>query len=287
VFTWPTKSSGIVIPAQDEADLDRIWDMHQAGDRQVVALRGPSGTGKTSLAYDLAARKGVGIAKIDGAGAVTFADWVGFQSATERNGATVTEWLPSGFIQAVRADGPMAGIPRIVLLDEVNRAESSGATNALIPCLDHTGSLYIADAGRAIPLDPTVMYVMTANMGGAYTGTIALDVALTNRVTHWVTMGYPSENVEVGIVTSRTGLDEGIARQLVKCAQAIREVAERGELAEGVGPRLVLMAARKIKAGFGPRSACMSTWAMAYSDEGGTTSEQGIVRSRIESAFRA
>jgi hypothetical protein len=282
VFTWPTTATDIVIPAEIRTDLDRLWTMHKDGDRQVIILVGPAGTGKTSLAYDMAARNKVPIAKIDAAGAVTFADWVGFQSASEQNGATVTAYQPSGFMQAVRADGPMAGQPRIVLIDEINRAESSGSLNALLPVLDHTGSLYVADAGRSIPLDPAVMFMMTCNMGGEFTGTVSLDAALVDRMTHWIDMAYPTKSEEILIVTSRTGLDEPRATTLVEAATQIRVVAGRGEIKSGVGPRKVLQAARKVAKGFSMRSACHSTWTLAY-DPAGAPSERDTVRSTIES----
>jgi hypothetical protein len=287
VFTWPTKGSGIITPRGTDRKLDIIWKMHNAGKRQVISLIGPAGVGKTSLAYDLAARHGVPIAKIDGAGAVTFADWVGSTGATERNGATVTAYRPSGFIQACRADGPMAGIPRIILLDEVNRSESSAANNALIPVLDHTGSLYVADYGRSIPLDPAVMYVMTANMGGSYTGTVSLDQALIDRVTHWVDMVYPTPVAESKLVQDRTGLNETDANSLVAAANQIRQMAGRGEIVEGIGPRRVLMAADKMVAGFTGREAGHDTWSLAYSNEGGGTSERNNVKSAIDAHFKA
>jgi hypothetical protein len=287
VFTWPTKATGIIVPKGTDHDLDLTWRLHAAGDRQVICLIGPAGVGKTSLAYDLAVRNKVPVAKIDGAGAVTFADWVGSTGATERNGATVTAFRPSGFLQAVRADGPMAGIPRIVLLDEVNRAESAAANNALIPVLDHTGSLYVADAGRSIPLDPSVMFVMTANMGGEFTGTVQLDAALTDRVTHWVEMLYPTKAAEVKLVVDRTGLDPTVAAVLVDCATQIRATAARGEIVSGIGPRRVLMAARKIVGGFGHRAALYSTWSLAYSSEGSPTSERDNVRSSIDAFFKS
>jgi hypothetical protein len=286
VFSWPSTSSGIITPRGTEADLDRVWAMHVAGDRQVISLIGPAGVGKTSLAYDLAVRNKVPIAKIDGAGAVTFADWVGSTGATEHNGATVTAFRPSGFLQAVRANGPMAGIERIVLLDEVNRSESSAANNALIPVLDHTGSLYVPDYGKAVPLDPKVMFVMTANMGGEFTGTVGLDAALTDRVTHWVEMTYPTKSVEVKLVQDRTGLDVVNATALVDCAGRIRDMAGRDEIVSGIGPRRVLMAARKIVAGFSPRAACYSTWALAYTSEG-KPSERDNVKSAIDAGFKS
>jgi hypothetical protein len=285
IFTWPTEGSNIVVAPGTMEDLDKVWAMHIGGQKQVVAFVGPAGTGKTSIAYDLAAKHKVPVAKVDAAGAVTFADWVGFQSASERNGATVTEWSPSGFIQAVRADGPMAGKPRIVVIDEVNRAESTGALNALLPVCDHIGSLYVPDALRAIPIDPAVLIVFTANIGGAYTGTVGMDAALEDRVTHWVEMLFPKEQVEVDLVVERTGLDAVRALKLVQAASQVRAIADRGEIGKGIGPRKVLQAAAKVMGGFTLLSAAKSTWVLSYPADGGTTSERSTVRSAVESAL--
>lgn len=131
------------------------------------------------------------------------------------------------------------------------------------------------------------MYIMTANMGGSYTGTVALDQALVDRVTHWVDMVYPTPVAESKLVQDRTGLDNVQSDALVAAANQIRGMAAKTEIVEGIGPRRVLMAARKIVGGFTPRSACYSTWALAYSNEGGSTSERNNVKSAIDGFFKA
>ena len=226
LFRFPalTEAGEVVIKPDTAQHLDLLWGMHTAGKRQVIALVGPTGTGKTSLAYRLAARHGVGVMVFDAAGAREFSDWVG--TTHLRDGRT--EFLPSGFLTAIDADGPFGGQPRIVVIDEVNRAESSGALNALIPVLHGFGSLYVPEMGRSVNVDPTVMVVLTANRGTAYAGTVGMDLALQDRVTAWLRLDYLEEKDERALLMSRTGIDEAQATRLTAAAVRIRDAAGRG-----------------------------------------------------------
>jgi nicotinamide riboside kinase len=286
IFAWPVANPALEIKTEGDPKLDAVWRLHTKGKRQTIALTGPSGTGKTSLAYGLAAKVGAPIIKVDAAAMTTLADWVGATAATERNGATVTEWLPSAFIEAVRADGPYAGTHRIVLVDEANRAETSGALNALLPVLDGTGTLYIADARRAIPLDPAVMVILTYNLGAAYSGTSTVDGALKNRVTHWVHVGYPKENVEQALLNDRTGISLVDADLIVRAAAAIRAVASRGEINEGISPRQTLEVAEKRCDGWSLLDAVTFCWVNSYDDQGGGQSDRARVKAAVDGVVR-
>lgn len=283
-FPAPGSTASVVLDPEVSRNLDLLWRMHANGSRQTLALVGPTGTGKTSLVYDLAARNGVGVFTFDAAGAREFGDWVG--STHLRDGRT--EFLPSGFLQAIDADGPYAGKPRIVLIDEVNRAESSGALNALIPVLHGFGSLYVPEMGRSIAVDPTVMVAMTANRGSAYAGTVSMDLALADRVTAWVRLNGLDAAAEVTLLQSRTGVSEEQATLLHRVAVQVRLAAERGEVIDGggVSTRRLLSAAEKVAAGFTLYDAACITWLDSYSDEGGSSSERAVVLAAIDATLR-
>ena len=282
-FPTPATTASITTDPQVGANLDLLWKMHRAGKRQVLALVGPTGTGKTSIVYDLAARNGVGVFTFDAAGARDFSDWVGTTHLEDGK----TAFLPSGFLQAIDADGPYAGKPRIVLIDEVNRAESSGSLNALIPVLHGFGSIYVPEMGRSVSVDPAVMVAMTANRGSSYAGTVAMDLALSDRVTAWVRLNGLSHAAEVTLLHERTGITLDEANALVTVAESVRRAVERGEVLDGGGisTRRLLTAAEKVAAGFTLHAAATLSWLDSYNDEGGTSSERSIVAAAIDSVL--
>lgn len=283
-FPKPAQTQDIKVKADVRSGLDRLWDLHVSGSRQVLALIGPTGTGKTSLVYSLAARKGVGVFNFDCAGAREFSDFVG---VTHLKGEE-TVFIPSALLQVIDAEGDYAGVPRIVNLDEITRAETSGALNALIPMLHGFASIYVPEAGRTFKVDPKVMFTATANRGSQYAGTVGMDLALANRVTAWVKMPYADESTETTLLVERAGLDKDSAFRLVNSASRIRKMAERGELPEGggVSTRLLIEAAIKAKAGFTLHEAATWTWVGNYPDEGGTGSEAAQVQSAIDYTLR-
>lgn len=283
-FPKPAQTQDIKVKADVRAGLDRLWDLHVSGSRQVLALIGPTGTGKTSLVYSLAARKGVGVFNFDCAGAREFSDFVG---VTHLRGEE-TVFIPSALLQVIDADGDYAGQPRIVNLDEITRAETSGALNALIPMLHGFASIYVPEAGRTFKVDPKVMFTATANRGSQYAGTVGMDLALANRITAWVKMPYADENTEAALLVERAGIDRDTSQRLVASAQRIRTMASRGELPEGggVSTRLLIEAAIKVKAGFSLHEAATWTWVGNYPDEGGTGSEAAQVQSAIDYTLR-
>jgi hypothetical protein len=281
----PGTTPDVKVKAPMREGLDRLWDLHVAGSRQVLALIGPTGTGKTSLVYSLAARKGVGIFNFDCAGAREFSDFVG---VTHLRGEE-TVFVPSALLQVIDAEGEYAGVPRIVNLDEITRAESSGALNALIPMLHGFASIYVPEAGKTFKVDPKVMFTATANRGSQYAGTVGMDLALANRITAWVKMNYADESTEATLLVERAGVESEQAQRLVGAAQRIRTMAERGELPEGggVSTRLLIEAAIKVKAGFTLHEAASWTWVGNYPDEGGTSSEAYQVQSAIDYSLRS
>ena len=279
-----TKKSEVRVKTDMKEDLDAVWATHVSGEREVLAIIGPTGTGKTSLAYNLAAIHGIPVMTFDAVGAREFSDWVG---TTHLRGDR-TEFVPSGFLTAIDADGPYGGIPRMLLIDEVNRAESSGALNALIPILHGFASLYVPELGRGVSIDPTVMIVLTANRGSQYSGTVGLDLAFVDRVTSWAKLDYLESSEEESLVIERTGLEQDKARRLCMAVQKVRDAAGRGELPEGGGisTRRLLIAASKVHRGMPMHRAASLTWLGSYSEEGGSTSEHQVVKSAIDGVLR-
>jgi MoxR-like ATPase len=269
--------------AETRAALDAAHDGFVAGDRTFVVLRGPSGSGKTIAAMDLAARQDLPFWKVDVAGLRDFDAWAGYKvPVTDSDGKMSLEYVPSQFVEAIRMDGPYGGIPRLVLLDEITRVESASALNALLPVLDGTGTLYVTDAQKSIPIDPAVMFVATANMGSAFSGTVTLDPAFVNRSTHTVLVGFAPLASEAKVVADQTGVHSALATALVRGAQQCRAIADRGEVPVPVSTRQLVAAAKAVLRGLEPLPAAMVAFGNTYSDEGGSESH----RAKVEVALR-
>lgn len=289
IFTFPTLSpqTAVRITPENRDKLRAAWKMHQAGKRQFVGLYGPTGTGKTSLVYDLAAALKVGVHQFDAAGASTFYDWVGGTAAVERNGASVTEWHPSALIEAVRIDGHYAGRPRIVIIDEITRSESAAATNFCMTLTNSVPSIYIPDARETIIVDPAVMIFFTGNIGSAYNAALPLDAALTNRVKGRIWLSYPERADEIDVLMTKGGATKEIATRLVDGAIQTRLMADRGEISTGVSTRQLIECADYISTtGLSPIAAAEFTFIDDYSQEGGTASERSKVREAVEARLR-
>lgn len=273
-----------------EAGLERSLRIHLSMKPRtytVAALRGPTGTGKTLAAEHLAAKHGLPYAKFDAAGMVTFADWVGAVSLDTGEQGVVTKYAPSAFIEAVRADGPYAGVPRIVLIDEVTRIVGTSAANALLPMLDGTGTVYVPDARVHINIDRAVFFIVTANIGSQYAGTVALDSALTNRIKSWLRVPYPSAETEASIVAEQSGCTKAQAAALVRVAVQTRSLAANRTIdSVPVSTRQLVAAGLHIAFGATPLEAAMVAFVDSYDDEGGAQSERAHVLQATEAVLR-
>ncbi len=252
------------------------------GDPTFIVLRGPAGSGKTQAVLAVAAEYQLPTATFPVQALRDFADWAGSVMLRESAGASVTEYVPSQFIEAVSVDGPYAGIPRLVLLDEITRAETSGALNALLPVLDRQRALYVPDAKRTVFVDSAVAFAATANIGHDYTGTIELDTAFADRVTTWVRCDYTDAVTEARILIEQGGVTADEADQLVRIAAQLRAVAERLEIKRGVSTRALIEAAKHVRRRkVSPVQACLAGFGDYYSDEGGTNSDLAKVKAAI------
>ncbi|UCE77204.1 MAG: CbbQ/NirQ/NorQ C-terminal domain-containing protein, partial [Gammaproteobacteria bacterium] len=77
---------------------------------------------------------------------------------------------------------------------------------------------------------------------------------------------YPSAELESRIIVNETGIDAGMAAQLVKFAQMTRNLKGSG-LEEGASTRLLVHAAKLMKSGVSPVVACRSSIAQALTDD--------------------
>lgn len=288
IFQMP--KTNIVKLHTDQVILDDLSDAvtsFLAGKRTAALLRGPSGAGKTLAAQTVALRNGLPFRKFDVAGMRDFGDWTGTVSLRETTSGIVTDFSPSQFAEAIMVDGPYGGIPRLVLLDEITRAETAGSMNGLTAILDGTGTLYVPDARKSIHIDPMVMFVFTANIGASFTGTVELDEAIANRITHWVVVDYPSAAVEANILIEQGGLDKATADKVVAVATTIRAMAQRGEIDSSISTRQLVEVANRVTVS---KRTLVDAFRVSYiqrlSPEGAAASDVAKVTMTVNAALR-
>jgi nitric oxide reductase NorQ protein len=78
---------------------------------------------------------------------------------------------------------------------------------------------------------------------------------------------YPAADVEIKIICAESGVNEELARRLVKFAGMTRDLKGNG-LDEGASTRLLVHAAKLVASGVHPVPACRSAIAQALTDEG-------------------
>ncbi len=73
-----------------------------------------------------------------------------------------------------------------------------------------------------------------------------------------IVLGWPGEDLETQIVQQETGVEQDIAKKLVKAANKIRNLVHQG-LEEGVSTRELVYAGTLLKSGVPMRDALYST----------------------------
>jgi nitric oxide reductase NorQ protein len=77
---------------------------------------------------------------------------------------------------------------------------------------------------------------------------------------------YPEEGGETAIVAQEAGVDQELAKRLVKLGHMTRNLKERG-LEEGASTRLLIHAGKLIQSGIEPREACRAAITDTLTDD--------------------
>lgn len=226
-----------------------------AQNRLPLLLKGPTGCGKSRLVEAMAAELGRPLVTVACNDETSAADLLG-------------RWLVRGG-DTVWQDGPVTRAVRegaILYLDEVAEAREDVIV-VLHPLSDHRRALYLDRHDETIVAPPSFMLVASFNPGYRR-GPKDLKPSTRQRFVA-LALDYPDEAVEIEIVTRETGIDVTLAKRLVAVARKIRALGELG-LAETVSTRLLIAAARLVRAGLPPRAACHVAIVQPLSDDATT-----------------
>jgi nitric oxide reductase NorQ protein len=217
-----------------------------------LVLKGPTGCGKTrfveAMAHDLD-RPLITVACHDD---LTTADLVGRYLL--RGDETV--WVDGPLTRAVREGA-------ICYLDEVVEARQD-TTVVLHPLADYRRQLPIERLGITLDAAPGFGLVVSYNPG--YQSVLKDLKDSTRQRMVAIEFGFPEPDVEEGIVTHESGVDQATAVELVKFGQAIRRL-ETGGLREVASTRVLIAAGRLIAEGLTMRDAARAAIAGPLTDE--------------------
>lgn len=207
-----------------------------------VLLTGPTATGKTLAAEEVCFSLGAPLTVIRGSEGLEDRDLIA--SVSLLNGDTVTQYgpIPQAMLLGRKQHemhlqelenakqqnrDPVPIPPSVLLIDEINRLQLR-FQNFLVSALNvrkATSDYYlrIPDTNQEV-ICPDGFFVIVAarNIGGAFLGTNPMDLALERRFYKKIDVNYLPAESELALIQSITGLDDKLAKILVKVAADTR-----------------------------------------------------------------
>ena len=203
-----------VISKKNRERLNLAHDRSQRGKVTNILVKGPTGTGKSELARQVAANWGRPFAVIP-VGGVDSANSIFGRVDLEDNETVYRKGL---LLQAIET-------PNCVIhLEEINRPENDKALNAIFSILDDTSrSVWIDEIAKLIHVADGVTFFASLNEGFEFIGTMPLDLALKNRFAIKLELGTLPEHYEAMMLSQRVeGLGVQEAKTLVESVNKLR-----------------------------------------------------------------
>tara|TARA_R110002020_G_scaffold45519_2_gene130079 strand:- start:563 stop:1417 length:855 start_codon:yes stop_codon:yes gene_type:complete len=203
-----------VISKKNRERLNLAYDRSQKGKVTNILVKGPTGTGKSELARQVAANWGRPFAVIP-VGGVDSANSIFGRVDLENNETVYRKGL---LLRAIET-------PNCVIhLEEINRPENDKALNAIFSILDDTSrSVWIDEIAQLIHVADGVTFFASLNEGFEFIGTMPLDLALKNRFAIKLELGTLPEHYEAMMLSQRVeGLGVSEAKVLVESVNKLR-----------------------------------------------------------------
>jgi len=251
------------LPTTDEVDIF----MQAHGNQLPVLLKGPTGCGKTRFMEYMAWRLNLPLITVACHDDLTSGDLVGRYLI--KGGETV--WVDGALTRAVKAGG-------ICYLDEIVEARKD-TTVVIHPLADDRRILPIEKRGEVLAAPPEFMLVISYNPG--YQSVMKDLKPSTRQRFVAIDFQYPGEEKEADIISGEAKVDRSLALRLVKLGGMTRKLEERG-LDEGASTRLLIHAAKLIRSGIEPETACRVAIVNTLSDD---AEMQQSIQEMVEAVF--
>ena len=220
--------------------------------RLPMMVKGPTGCGKSRFIEYMAYKLNKPLITVACNEDMTASDLVG-RYLLDANG---TRWL----------DGPLtvaARIGAICYLDEIVEARQD-TTVVIHPLTDHRRTLPLDKKGELVNAHPDFQLVISYNPG--YQSLMKDLKQSTKQRFVGLDFDYAPSEVEIGIVSTETGVDKEVAAKLVKIGETARNLKGHG-LDEGISTRLLVYAASLIKDGIPANDACRMALVTPITDD--------------------
>jgi nitric oxide reductase NorQ protein len=220
--------------------------------RLPVMLKGPTGCGKTRFVRYMAWRLHRPLVTVACHDDLSANDLTG--RFLVRGGETIWQ------------DGPLTAAARagaICYLDEVVEARQDTVV-AIHPLTDDRRILPLEKLGELLGAHPNFHLAVSYNP--SYQQMMKELKPSTRQRFVTIAFDFPPRDLETEIVCRESGAERGIAATLVKLAERVRLLRDRG-LVEVASTRLLVHAACLITAGVEPRQACEAAIAGPLSDD--------------------
>ncbi|MBO3802811.1 MAG: CbbQ/NirQ/NorQ/GpvN family protein [Candidatus Brockarchaeota archaeon] len=232
-----------------------------------VMLKGPTGSGKTRFVQYMAWRLKLPLVTVACHEDLTSSDLIGRYLLEGGE----TRWSDGPLTRAVKAGG-------ICYLDEIVEARKD-TTVVIHPLTDHRRLLPVEKRGEVIEAPDRFILVISYNPG--YQSILKNLKQSTRQRFVCLEFDYPPREVEAEIVAHESGVRKDLAEELVKLGEKVRNLKAKG-LEEGASTRALIYAAKLIKSGITPRSACQAAISNPITDD----VEMGrAIQSVVEAVF--
>ncbi len=217
-----------------------------------VLLKGPTGCGKSRFMEYMAWRLKRPLITVSCHDDLTSSDLVGRYLIVGGE----TRWTDGPLTRAVRCGG-------ICYLDEVVEARKD-TTVVIHPLADDRRALPIEKTGELVQAGKEFCLAISYNPG--YQSVLKDLKQSTRQRFVAVEFDYPDAKQEQQIIVRESGVEESLAKQLVKFAGMTRNLKGNG-LEEGASTRLLVHAAKLIVTGIEPVAACQGAITQALTDD--------------------
>ncbi len=248
----PTADPYYIISSEVAEEVGRVIKMtDEPGNIENLAVIGPHGSGKTSLAMQIAALRKSPFLAQSAYLARSSDEWFGTETIDLKHGMQYNQTL---FVEALETPGATVCINDLLLMQ--NKSVQNGLNDLLDPSIRQVWVDAITRTlGRPIRVAPNVLIIATWNQGAKYTGSITLASNIMDRFPNRIMMGYPPVEAQIAILMRKTNVDYDQAQRICNYSSALGNLEEPID----VSIRSLLQIAKKVALGAHIRDAMQYT----------------------------
>ncbi len=219
--------------------LRALWAL---ATNQKAWIHGHTGTGKSTLIEQIAARLQWPMIRINFDSYITIMDLSGGYVMTQSNGSVTTTFEDGTLPKAMQ-------MPCILLCDEMDFIRPDVAY-VMQRALENKGLLITEDGGRLITPDPMFRIIATANTKGSgddtgrYMGARPQSGAFLDRFTCWIEVDYMTPASVMKLIAAKTtGIPDKVVKMLGAYAKEHWIGFRNGDILQPLSPRGLISAA--------------------------------------------